>query len=106
MRKDKVVNDNTGGKISMAQKRTTDEGGEELWGRGENRKTNFQGMNKYKGLRQTGAGTRNGVRCNDTEKVHGDHAPLKQADRFQYRVRFRKISVLDASLLNRRQFYD
>ena len=48
---DKVVNDNTGDKISEVQKRTTNEGGEELWGRGENRKTNFQGVDRYRGLR-------------------------------------------------------
>ena len=44
----------------------------------KNKITNFQGVNRYRGLRQTGAGIRNGVRkSNDTEKVHGDHAPLK-----------------------------
>lgn len=44
MRKDKIVNDNTGDGISEAQGSITDEGGKGLWDREKSRKTNVQGV--------------------------------------------------------------
>jgi len=94
-RKDKELYDNTVGRGKREHKKISGRRGRErvVTVHGGNQENKVRGgVDRYRELRQIGPRSRNGVRAKDTERVHGDHAPLKRASKFpsRYRVGFRR----------------